>query len=66
MQITRTSMLSGKKRTMDLPVTQEQLVRYYSGTLLQIAFPDLDASQREFIKTGITQDEWDEAFKEEQ
>jgi hypothetical protein len=48
---------------MDLPVTMEQLDRYYNGgELLQNAFPHLNADQREFIKTGITGEEWEAAF----
>jgi len=58
MLITRTSFHSGIKRTMDLPVTDSQLRAYDRGALLQEAFPNLDADQREFIKTGITKEEW--------
>jgi hypothetical protein len=62
MPITRTSILSHKERTFLLPVTPEQLQAYYNGMLLQDAFPHLTADQREFIKTGITADEWDALF----
>jgi len=57
-KITRVSILSGKSTTMDLPVTEEQLSRYEQGEFIQKAFPHLSADQREFIKTGITPDEW--------
>jgi hypothetical protein len=43
---------------MDIPVTEDQLRAYSEGTLLQEAFYNLDADQREFIKTGITKEEW--------
>lgn len=67
MIITRTSMLTNITRSFDLPVTEEQLDRYYKGgLLLQDAFPHLSAGQREFIKTGITDQEWDEAFAEQE
>jgi hypothetical protein len=59
MQITRKSEISGKTRTLDLPVTEAQLTAYHGGMLLQHAFPNLTADQREFIKTGITDEEWD-------
>ncbi len=60
MEIIRTSMLTGKTHTMDIPVTEAQLDLYYSyKVLLQDAFPNLTPSQREFIKTGITDEEWD-------
>lgn len=62
MKFTRTSMFSGIKRTRDLPVTEEQLQKYINGALIQDAFPNLSASDREFIMTGVTDDEWDAAF----
>ena len=62
MLITRTSIHSGIKRTMDLPVTAQQIEAYERGSLLQEAFPNLDADQREFIKTGITKEEWIEIY----
>ena len=60
MQITKTSILTGKTSTMSLPITQEQLDLYNNTRIkIQEVFPNLDNSQREFIKTGITQEEWD-------
>jgi hypothetical protein len=47
---------------MDLPVTAQQIEAYERGSLLQEAFPNLDADQREFIKTGITKEEWIEIY----
>jgi hypothetical protein len=35
---------------------------YANGALLQDAFPHLSADDREFIKSGITKEEWDELF----
>ncbi len=58
MKITRTSMFSGQVHTMDLPITLQQLVRYENGALVQDAFPDLNGSEREFIMTGVTPEEW--------
>jgi hypothetical protein len=63
MLITRTSTLSGITRTLDLDVTPAQVELYSAGgVLLQDAFPQLAKEQREFIKTGITAEEWDEMF----
>ena len=63
MNITRTSPVSGKTITLDLDITQEQMNDYLDqGALLQDAFPDLSAADREFIKTGITNEEWDNIF----
>ena len=50
---------------MNLDVTRQQLSNYERGELLQTAFPNLTADEREFIKTGITADEWDSMFKED-
>lgn len=64
MQITRKSPFTGVVRTLDIPVTQEQLNEWQSGVLIQNAMPNLTAGEREFIKTGITDEEWDNAFGE--
>ena len=63
MQITRTSMLTKITRTFNLNVTQQQLDNYANGMLLQNAFPNLTPSEREFIKSGITDGEW-KSFEE--
>ena len=62
MNITRTSWVSGEVNTLDLPITQEQLDLYAAGALLQDAFKNLNADEREFIKSGITAEEWEELF----
>jgi hypothetical protein len=66
MQVERTSLITGNVSTMDIDVTQEALVLYASGTvLIQDVFPTLSLDEREFIKTGITPEEWDAAFPDE-
>lgn len=65
MLITRTSMISGITRTLDLPVTEEQLEAWRQGALIQNIMPHLSPGDREFIKTGITDREWDQLFKEQ-
>lgn len=65
MKITRTSIATGITRTLDLDITDGQLHDYMMGALIQDAFPKLTASEREFILTGITDDEWDTMFKDE-
>ena len=66
MQITRTSIFSGNTNTMELNVTQEQLTAWESGVHIQVAMPQLNADEREFIKTGVTPTEWNELFGEEE
>jgi hypothetical protein len=64
MLIQRKSPFTGIVRTKDLPVTREQLDRWRAGELIQTVFPHLSAGDREFIKTGITDEEWDAVFAE--
>ena len=65
MKITRTNPFNAAEiNTMDLPVTPDQVDAYMQGVLVQDAFPQLDAAQREFIKTGITDDIWDKVFED--
>ena len=59
-------MFSGKVRSMDLPITEAQIIAYQNGELIQNAFPNLTPSEREFYKSGITQEEWDILFEDEQ
>jgi hypothetical protein len=59
MLITNISMVTGTSRTIDLPITKEQLDRWKNGELIQVAMPDLTADQREFIMTGTTPSEWE-------
>jgi len=48
---------------MDLSVTAEQMTRYNSGRFtIQDCFPNLTPDEREFIKSGITADEWEATF----
>ena len=63
MLVTRFSPFSHIKNTIDLDITAEQLARYENGEeLIQNVFPNLSPEHREFIKTGITPEEWDATF----
>jgi len=62
MQITRTNPFNGETNTLNIDVTDEQVQAYMGGALIQDAFPQLTAGEREFIKTGITEEAWDEMF----
>jgi hypothetical protein len=62
MEITRTSTVSGITRTLDLDVTFEEIAFWQAGELIQNAMPRLNADEREFIKTGITSQEWEKLF----
>lgn len=64
MLIRRKSMFSGIERVLDIPVDPEDYARWQLGEPIQRAMPYLNDADREFIKTGVTQEEWDAAFKE--
>ena len=65
MLITMTSILSGKTTTKDIDVEPEQVVAWQNGMLIQDAMPELAPFDREFIKTGITNEEWEGLYPEE-
>jgi hypothetical protein len=63
MLITRTSTITGQEHTLDLDINPDQLVRINTGIeLIQNIVPHLSPSDREFIMTGITDEEWDNMF----
>jgi hypothetical protein len=64
MLITRISPFTGKENSMEINVTHKQLEAWHNGTLIHKAMPNLSADEREFIKTGITPQDWDTAFQD--
>lgn len=66
MLITRQSQWSGQVRTLDIPVTYDQLYEWERGTLIQNAMPNLTAGQREFLMTGIIAEEWGEMLERDE
>ena len=65
MKIVRKSPFSGNFNEMDLDVTQGQFDIWKNGVKIQVAFSNLNPDEREFILTGITPEEWDKAFGDE-
>lgn len=79
MLVERKSILSGKTHQMEIDITERELARLephgmligngvkwsVPGMLIQHAFPDLSADEREFLMTGITPEEWNETFADE-
>lgn len=68
---TKRSPFTGEEYTMALPLTPEEFERQFTawardGVLIQNAFPTLNADEREFIKTGITPQEWAATFGEDE
>ena len=66
MKITRKSILDGKERTLDLNITEDQYRMWEEGMVIQQAMPNLTPAEREFVLTGISEDEWDELFKDDE
>lgn len=66
MQFIRKSMLSGVTRSRDIDVTEEEYDRWRSGMLIQKAMPHLSDVDREFIMTGVTEEEWNAEFAGEE
>ena len=64
MLVTKKSLVSGNTSTMDIDVTDDQLARIERGVeLIQNVVPHLTPDEREFLKSGITPEEWDEMFE---
>lgn len=65
MKITKLSNVSGISHTMDIPidpVKYQKWVEDCNAPYVQNYFPELTSSQREFLLSGITDEEWDEIF----
>ena len=56
--ITRKSMISGVVNTLEVDCTEEQIELWQAGMKIQDAMPDVPAPLREFVKSGITPEEW--------
>lgn len=65
MLISRRSPVTGAINTMDIDITEEQIIKYEQGALIQYAFPNISASEREFILTGMTSEDWENTFPED-
>lgn len=65
MLVTKFSPISGKTNSMELPITEAQLMAHRNGELVQNVFPHLRPEEREFLTSGITPSEWIEMFGEE-
>ena len=50
MLVTRTSEISNITRTQELNITSKEIKSYVDGKLIQLAFPNLNVHELEFIK----------------
>jgi len=59
MLITRTSLLSGKVRTKEIPLSPDQLAALLNTRIpIQKICPTLSADDREFLVNGIVEEDW--------
>jgi hypothetical protein len=68
MVVTKKSSLTGIENTLNIDVTPEQLFRIENRMntteLIQNIVPNLSMEDREFLMTGITNEEWIRMFGE--
>lgn len=57
--VTARSMMTGEVRTRRINMTRAQYELWQSGTVIQRAMPHLTPSEREFLITGASDEEWD-------
>ena len=63
------SMFTGRIAEMVIPLPLRAVtagLQAIKTQFIQQAFPTLNAEQREFIKTGVTPEEWKEVFGDEE
>jgi hypothetical protein len=65
MKITRRSPMTGAVNTMEMEITPEEMARWErpDRPLILHCFPNLTPTEREFIMTRYTQEDWDKMFK---
>jgi len=63
--ITRKSIMTGKETTQTMRLRLDDYIRWQNGSNIQDCMPYLSPAQREFMMTGITEEEWDATFKGE-
>lgn len=67
MKITRRSIITGIERVKDLDITPEALAKWEEGqVLIQEIAGHLTPDEREFIMTGIVEEEWEEYMQEDE
>lgn len=66
MLIVKKCPFTGKTNQMEIAVTDEQMEAWEGGELIQNAMPNLTPDEREFIMTGITPEEWEATFGNEE
>ena len=52
-------------RSQRMQLSRKQLVEWEQGAVIQRALPQLSLDQREFLLTGLTNEEWDKMVGED-
>ena len=66
MKVTRTSPFSGEKHTLEVDISPEVWGKDRPGKLVPLdALDHLSEGERRFLIDGITPEEWEEMFEEE-
>ena len=60
LKVVGTCSISGEEHAIEIPA--EGFTRWQSGTLIQVALPNLSPDDREFLMSGITPAAWDQIF----
>ena len=60
MKITKISPVTGKINERDIPITPAQLVNWYDGKLSLTRSTSITEDDREFLRSGMTDDCWNE------
>ena len=60
LKVVGTCSISGEEHAIEVPA--EGFTRWQSGTLIQVALPNLSPDDREFLISGMTPAEWDQLF----
>ena len=63
---TFTKICTVKGTEYSVTVSDKAVADWRSGTLIQEAMPNLNADQREFLISGMTDEEWTECWGEEE
>ena len=63
MEITKTSLLTGITRTLEIPIEEEDYKDYLEGESLDLVAPYLTKEDANFIKTGIATDDLEQLEK---
>jgi hypothetical protein len=66
MIIKRVSVITGVETFQNIEVEKDDYEMWQNGFLpIEMAMPNLNNSERDFILSGITQVEWEEIFRRE-